>query len=1456
MSSHVIRGLLASAALLSAQAAFAQVASGVVISQFAVRGPSGGNDEFVELFNPTSAPIAIGGWTLQGCANGSPGNASIRTTVPAGTTLAAGQYYLFANTAASGFSLGVTPDATYATGFTDFSATGFSGIRLVAGTATAADTPFVDAVGGLPSPCREGSGIVTPTVNGANTAYLRRLDAGIVQDASNNATDFPGPAAPGTPRNSATIIGGPGGDLPTVGLSVDPAAFSELGGSATVTATLSGTYSQDVSVSLSFGGAATLDSDYSASASVLTIAAGNTTATSTLSAIDDLVFEGDEGITVSISSAANATVGTPASVAATIVENDPAPPPMVGARIWQIQGAQHRSPMVGMSVSNVPGIVTARAGNGFYMQDADGDGNDATSDGIFVFTSSAPPAAAAVGTQVLVSGTVQEFRPGNDATNLTVTQIGVPTVTPFAGSGLFTNTVIAPTVIGNGGRVPPTDIIDNDSLGNVETSTTTQFDPAQDGLDFLESLEGMVVRINNTRATGPRNSFGEVWVLGDLGVNATGVNARGGITLVERATGIDFNPERIQLDDGLNGVTMPAGINTGDLLGDVTGVAGYSFGNFEVLLTAVPTVTEHPLPKGTRTIAFGGDRLSVGAYNVENLDPSDSTFTAFGEQIVNAMGAPDILALSEIQDNSGATNNGIVSADQTIARLIDAIVAAGGPEYRHVTVDPANNEDGGQPGGNIRVVQFYNPARVTFVPGTTGSGGALDATAPVLVGGKLALTLSPGRVSPTDSAWQASRKPLAATYDFNGRRVVIVNNHFNSKGGDQPLQGVNQPPLLTSEVQRRQQATLVHQFVTSIQALDPAARVIVLGDLNDFDFSAPLRILRTGVDGMLNTLRNLGTDLVSDPVERYSYIFDGNSQELDHVLVTPPLASAGAQFEVIRLNAEYASQLSDHEPLISSYLLPANEAPVAVAVASPATVDVGGTVTLDGSGSTDDEQVTSYLWTQTDGPTVSLANADTAAASFVAPHVNEATSLQFQLDVRDADGLANSTTVTVMVRAAIDTIPLPFSFVAQQDVAPGAVVVSNSIMVLGINAPTAITATGGEFSINGGDYTQMIGATVNNGDLVRVRQTASPLNSTTTTATVTIGGESADFRVTTAAPTLSIDDATILEGNAGVRTLRFMVSLSAPAPGTVSVAYATVNGASTAGVDYIATSGSLSFAAGVTTQPIDVTVIGDLDVELDEDFFVNLLNPSGATIADGQGVGTIVNDDNAAQPSVTISDAEVLEGKPGDLTSVQVTLTLSAPSTQTVTVRLATVAGTAAQGSDYTRRTGLVTFSPGQTRRTQSFQVIGDDQFEADETFFVDLNTPVGVTIAKARGTITVINDDPAPRPTISVFDAAVREGNAGTTSLGFTVQLSRPSATPVTFTGTTRNGTANGSDYSGGSTRITFAPGETSKVVNVGIRGDRSREPDETFTVVLGDASAGAVIGRGTATGTIINDD
>jgi cation transporter-like permease len=159
-------------------------------------------------------------------------------------------------------------------------------------------------------------------------------------------------------------------------------------------------------------------------------------------------------------------------------------------RIRDIQGASHISPLNGQTVANVPGIVTAKRSTGFYMQDPSPDANDATSEGIFVYTASTP--SVTVGDSVQVSGTVSEYRPGGSGgtENLTTTEITSPTLVVLS-SG---NPLPAPVVIGSGGRVPPTTVIDDDASGDVETSGV--FDPANDGIDFYESLEAMRVQIN------------------------------------------------------------------------------------------------------------------------------------------------------------------------------------------------------------------------------------------------------------------------------------------------------------------------------------------------------------------------------------------------------------------------------------------------------------------------------------------------------------------------------------------------------------------------------------------------------------------------------------------------------------------------------------------------------------------------------------------------------------------------------------------------------------------------------------------------------------------------------------------------------------------------------------------------------------------------------------------------
>jgi predicted extracellular nuclease len=322
--------------------------------------------------------------------------------------------------------------------------------------------------------------------------------------------------------------------------------------------------------------------------------------------------------------------------------------------------------------------------------------------------------------------------------------------------------------------------------------------------------------------------------------------------------------------------------------------------------------------------------LRVASYNVENLDPNDgdicdgapdrdiqsARFFREAQQIVGNLASPDLIGIEELQDNTGCTDDGTVDATVTLKMLVKAIFASGGPSYSYVLVDPANNQDGGVPGGNIRQAILYNPARVSLVSGTAGAGNATSATAlSVDATGNLQLSLSPGRIDPLNPAWTSSRKPLAATFNFNGRRVLAIVNHFNSKGGDEPLFGRFQPPVLGSATQRVQQATVVHDFVQQALDLDANARVICLGDFNDFDFSEPMRAL-TGASTGVPILTDLGTALLA-PAERYSYVFEGNSQELDHIYVTRSLLP-GAQFQPIHINAEFADQVSDHDPLVAS----------------------------------------------------------------------------------------------------------------------------------------------------------------------------------------------------------------------------------------------------------------------------------------------------------------------------------------------------------------------------------------------------------------------------------------------------------------------------------------------------------------------------------------------------------
>jgi predicted extracellular nuclease len=597
------------------------------------------------------------------------------------------------------------------------------------------------------------------------------------------------------------------------------------------------------------------------------------------------------------------------------------------SQIWEIQGAAHISPLNGEQVFGVDGIVTAVSLQGFWMIDPEPDGDDATSDGIFVFRGSAgtkPP----VGSHVSVDGTVSEFRPGGagGVDNLTITQIGSATWTL-----LSEGNPLPVTRVGQGGRMPPTEVIDDDTNGSVEDSASgTSFDAATDGIDFWESLEGMYLQVNDALAVGPRNGFGEIAIVADGGADAGPFTERGGLHINDG----EFNPERLILDDVISPTPF---VNTGDTFTtSVTGVLDYGFGNFKLYPTSALVGVDGGI-EAEVTAAAGPRDLAVASFNVENLSVGNpqEKFDTLAGQIVHNLRSPDLLAIQEVQDDSGATNNGVVAAVATWQRLIDTIVAQGGPLYEFRSIDPENNADGGAPGANIRVGFLFRTDRgLGFVdrPG----GDSVTETEPVAHPSGPRLTLSPGRIGTEAEAFLETRKSLAGEFRWRGEKLFVVANHFSSKGGDDPLFGRWQPPVRYTEFYfpsatapdtdgwRWGQAQVVNDFVDDLLALDPEANVIVLGDINDFQFSETVGILEgiardvrertvvgTGEAPVLTTLFDL---LPAD--QQYSYVFDGNSQVLDQILVSGNILDRDPVYDVVHVNADFAVQASDHDPSV------------------------------------------------------------------------------------------------------------------------------------------------------------------------------------------------------------------------------------------------------------------------------------------------------------------------------------------------------------------------------------------------------------------------------------------------------------------------------------------------------------------------------------------------------------
>lgn len=533
--------------------------------------------------------------------------------------------------------------------------------------------------------------------------------------------------------------------------------------------------------------------------------------------------------------------------------------------IHDIQGCQHRSPYENHTVENIRGVVTWKVENGFYFQSTSPDNKDCSSEGIFVFTSSYPQVVP--GDDVSVNGKVEEFTPGSENdNNLSVTEINT-TGYKILSSG---NALPAAELIG---KNLPAEVIENDSF--------TQFDPTTDGLDYWESLESMLVQVNNAQVVEPRNTYGEIVVIPeDVSANNL-ISIEGALVATEE----DQNPERVFVE-------LPKSFKKDMNLGaqftsPIIGVLGYEFGNYRILEQNTPEFIKLDLqsPKLDPIVPSG---LRVATYNLENWSRFDEDRTQqFARDITISLSSPDILMLHEVQDDSGSEDNGETSAKKNILSLINAIQDKNGPIYSYYEVDPINRSSGGQSGANIRNVMLYRDDRIKMVKGFTLPDLGFDR-----------------------SSFRGVREPLIANIEFEGHEVILVGIHLVSNNLNTPLFGSIQPIDKPEEEKRIRQAQKIVQISVALRNINPNATLIILGDLNDVPNSNTLdQFMQAGFENPFD----------SYPLsERYSVIFEGNAQQFDQIMLKKAADCQILDSMIVHLNTGISerNQTSDHDPVL------------------------------------------------------------------------------------------------------------------------------------------------------------------------------------------------------------------------------------------------------------------------------------------------------------------------------------------------------------------------------------------------------------------------------------------------------------------------------------------------------------------------------------------------------------
>ena len=1023
---HFMKGRLmrhaALAAILSGCAATAQAQ--VVISQVYGGGGNTGatlRSDFVELHNNGTSAVDLSGWSVQYASST---GASWQVT-PLNGSIAPGGYYLVKQADGTGGTVSLpTPDATG----TIAMAGGAGKVALSSGASALSGTcpANIDFVGfGSAANCAEGS---APTATLSATTAALRADGGCT-DSNNNGADFTAGAP--APRNSASapnVCGGGGQPI----LSVADAGADEASGTLSFVLHLSqpaGAGGVGVTYATA-DGTALAGSDYVAASGTVTFAEGEDTASVQVALVDDALTESDETFFLNLSDVIGALSGDVQALG-TIVNDDVSLTP-----IHDIQGNGATSPFANQLVYTT-GIVTGRKSNGFFLQasDAEADADPMTSEGVFVFTSIAPPAAAAVGNRVRVGGTVSEYIPAADPNQLPLTELNSTSV----------------ALLSSGNPLPS------------PMALTPTFPDPNGPLDQLEPLEGMRVTVasltvaaategntNESNATGTSNGILHAVVTGvarpfrEPGIQAPDPAPAG--SSIPPIPRWDFNPELLTIDsDTLGGSGFVLDLAAGAVIEGLTGPLDYGFRRYTLLRDPSVAITTTPGPAPRAARAASADEFTIAGYNLERFfdtvnDPATGepvlTASAFANRLSKAslavrdyLNAPDILATVEVE------NLGTLQA--LASRINGDAVAAGQPDPHYVAYLEEGNDVGGiDVGFLVKTAEVGTGIARVQVTGVTQQGKDVTWTEPS--GTVSLLNDRPPLVLDAVVHYADGRTPFPVTV------IAVHQRSLNDVDSVEP----SGPTTLGARVRlkRQHQAEYLATLIQQMQVADPARRIVTLGDFNAFAFNDGLAdtmnvvtgtptpdeqtaVPGDGVDLVDPDLVNLGVLEPAD--ERYSFVFGGNAQTLDHVLANEEtiLASTAFGLDHARINADFPeiarndvtspARLSDHDPLVAYFEVRRRADLAVTATADAATVNAG--------------EMLRYTATVTNlGPDLAAAtaigfalNAETATFAVVAPSGWNCDAAQIANGMTSVachnDGLANGASASFAISATSTT---------------------------------------------------------------------------------------------------------------------------------------------------------------------------------------------------------------------------------------------------------------------------------------------------------------------------------------------------------------------------------------------------------------------------------------------------